>query len=191
MSNMRNSCRILMTAPPRFLNWFHLQSIIDMANDTLRLHRFMSKAEYIMYQSGEILHNNTDHYRNGKGGSTSKGFCFFIGNVREWAHRLNGLVSFDVLLTVEFNGVDLDGDVYISSGVYADNPSAEYPKRKLYREVCTTAYSRESMRFVSADFSWASDPRFISRSEALAYAMRHYQNRVYPLIYNIQVTKHI
>lgn len=172
MSNMRNSCRILMTAPPRFLNWFHLQSIIDMANDTLRLHRFMSKAEYIMYQSGEILHNNTDHYRNGKGGSTSKGFCFFIGNVREWAHRLNGLVSFDVLLTVEFNGVDLDGDVYISSGVYADNPSAEYPKRKLYREVCTTAYSRESMRFISADFSYSIDPRFFSKMYAQAKILK-------------------
>lgn len=151
----------------------------------------MSKAEYIMYQSGEVLHNNTDHYRNGKGGSTSKGFCFFTGNVREWAHRLNGLVSFDVLLTVEFNGEDLDGDVYISSGVYADNPSAEYPKRKLYREVCTTAYSRESMRFVSADFSWALNPRFVSRDERLAYVLRHCRNRIYPLIYNIPIPKHI
>lgn len=151
-----------------------------MAVDKLILHRFMSKAEYIMYQSGEVLHNNTDHYRNGKGGSTSRGFCFFMGNVREWAHRLNGIVSFDVLLTVEFNGEDLDGDVYISSGVYADNPSAEFPKRKLYREVCTTAYSRESMRFVCADFSWASDPRFFSRDDALAYALRRMPNMVYP-----------
>ena len=71
-----------------------------MATDKLILHRFMSREEYIMYQSGEVLHNDTDHYKGGKGGSTSTGFCFFIGNVCVWAHRLNGLVSFDVLLTV-------------------------------------------------------------------------------------------
>lgn len=149
-----------------------------MANDTLRLHRFMSKEEYIMYQSGEILRNDTDHYRNGEGGSTSKGFCFFIGSVREWAHRLNGLVSFDVLLTVEFNGVDLDADVCISTGIYADNPSAEYPKRKLYREVCTTAYSLQSMRFVSADFSYSYDPRFVSKEYALTKILK----RIPPIV---------
>ena len=144
-----------------------------MATDKLILHRFMSREEYIMYQSGEVLHNDTDHYRDGKGGSTSTGFCFFIGNVREWAHRLNGLVSFDVLLTVELDLENSDADVYITSGLYADDPSSEYPKRKLYREVCTTAYSRQSMRFISADFSWATDPRFISKDEALEYALRY------------------
>lgn len=135
-----------------------------MATDKLILHRFMSREEYIIYQSGEVLHNDTDHYRDGKGGSTSTGFCFFIGNVREWAHRLNGLVSFDVLLTVELDLENTDADVCISSGVYADDPSAEYPKRKLYREVCTTAYSKNSMRFISADFSWSRNPRFVSKN---------------------------
>lgn len=135
-----------------------------MAKDKLILHRFMSREEYIMYLSGEVLHNDTDHYRNGKGGSVSKGFCFFTtGNVREWAHRLNGLVSFDVLLTVELDPENTDADIYISSGVYAVDPSAEFPKRRLYREVCTTAYSKTSMRFVSADFSWGCDPRYYSK----------------------------
>lgn len=143
-----------------------------MAKDNLILHRFMSREEYIMYQSGEVLHNDTDHYQGGKGGSVSKGFCFFTGNVSEWAHRLNGLVSFDVLLTVELDIENADADVYISSGVYAENPSSEYPKRRLFREVCTTAYSKHSMRFVSADFSWASDPRFISNDQLLAMTLR-------------------
>lgn len=143
-----------------------------MAKDNLILHRFMSREEYIMYQSGEVLHNDTDHYQGGKGGSVSKGFCFFTGNVSEWAHRLNGLVSFDVLLTVELDIENADADVYISSGVYAENPSSEYPKRRLFREVCTTAYSKQSMRFVSADFSWASDPRFISNDQLLAMPLR-------------------
>ena len=126
-----------------------------MATDKLILHRFMSREEYIMYQSGEVLHNDTDHYKGGKGGSTSIGFCFFIGSVRVWAHRLNGLVSFDVLLTVELDMMNTDADVCISTGMYADDPSAEFPKRKHYREVCTTAYSKQSMRFISADFSWS------------------------------------
>jgi hypothetical protein len=139
-----------------------------MAKDKLILHRFMSREEYIMYQSGEVLHNDIDHYQGGKGGSVSKGFCFFIGRAREWAHRLNGLVSFDVLLTVELDLENTDADVYISTGVYADNPSAEYPKRKLYREVCTTAYSKQSMRFISADFTWAIDPRFVNKDDRLA-----------------------
>ena len=150
----------------------------------------MSREEYIMYQSGEVLHNETDHYRNGKGGSTSKGFCFFIGNSRVWAHRLNGLVSFDVLLTVELDLMNTDADVYISTGVYADHPSAEFPKRRLYREVCTTAYSKQSMRFISADFSWASNPRFISKDETLGYILRRRAEILYRSAYQIQIPTH-
>lgn len=133
--------------------------------DKIILHRFMCREEYERYMRGEVLHNDTDHYRNGVGGSVSKGFCFFNGPVDMWAHRLNGLVTFDVLLTVEFNGQqDLDADVYMSTGVYCDNPMAAYPKRKMCREICTTAYSRASLRYVSADFSYADNPRFVPKA---------------------------
>lgn len=142
-----------------------------MAKDKLILHRFMSRLEYYLYQSGEVLHNEIDHYQGGKGGSVSRGFCFFAGNVYEWANRLNGLVSFDVLLTVELDPQNTDADVYISSGVYADNPAAECPKSILLREVCTTAYSKQSMRFISADFSWGCNPRFISKTDSLAMVL--------------------
>ena len=138
-----------------------------MAKDKLIIHRFMSREEYNGYKSGEVLHNDTDHYRDGKGGSTSKGFCFFIGNVGEWAHKLNGLVTFEVLLTVEVDFDNTDADICISTGMYADNPSAEYPRRKPFREVCTTAYSKQSMRFISADFSWGYNPRFYSKDQCM------------------------
>lgn len=48
-----------------------------MAKDKLILHRFMSRVEYIMYQSGEVLHNDTDHYKGGQGGfrKTSNRLC--------------------------------------------------------------------------------------------------------------------
>jgi len=38
-----------------------------MATDKLILHRFMSRVEYLSYMSGEVLHNDTDHFRGGKG----------------------------------------------------------------------------------------------------------------------------
>lgn len=149
-----------------------------MATEKIIVHRFMSRAEYDKYMAGEVLHNDTDHYQGEKGGSVSKGFCFFTGYPFEWAHRLNGLVSFDVLLTVELDLENTDADVYISSGVYADDPSSEYPKRKLYREVCTTAYSQNSMRFVSANFMYASDPRFYSKDQRLAMVL----SRIPPIV---------
>ncbi|MGN0236768.1 MAG: hypothetical protein ACI4AK_01570 [Lepagella sp.] len=135
-----------------------------MAGDTLILHRFMSRVEYLKYLSGEVLHNETDHMRKGNA-TTSKGFCFFIGDVDEWAHRLNGLVSFDVLLTVEFNGIDMDADVHISKGVYCEDPKADLIKHKICRELCTTAYSMASMRLVSADFKYSMNPYFISKDD--------------------------
>ena len=138
-----------------------------MASDKLILHRFMCRQEYYKYLSGEVLHNESDHYRDGKGGSTSRGFCFFKGNVREWAHRLNGLVSFDVLLTVEIDVLNFDGDIRISSGVYAEDPSEEYVKRRLLREICTTAYSMATMRFVSADFKYSMNPNFVSKGDLM------------------------
>lgn len=137
-----------------------------MANDKLIIHRFMSYGEYLIYRSREVLHNETDHLRKGNA-STSKGFCFFIGDVDEWAHRLNGLVSFDVLLTVEFNGVDMDADVHISKGVYCEDPKSEEIKPKVCRELCTTAYSMATMRFVSADFKYSSNPNFVSKGDLM------------------------
>ena len=38
--------------------------------------RFMSRAEWDAFQDGKILINETDHYKGGKGGSLSAGFCF-------------------------------------------------------------------------------------------------------------------
>lgn len=147
------------------------------ADEKLILHRFMSREEYLMYRLGEVLRSDTDHYRGGDGGSTSKGFCFFTGSVNEWAHRLNGLVSFDVLLTVELDLDNTDADVYISTGVYAVYPLSDPPKRKLFREVCTTAYSLKSMRFISADFSYSCNPRFMSKPRVIAKSLYYTQSK--------------
>lgn len=120
----------------------------------------MCREEYIAYRNGDVLHNDTDHYRDGKGGSISKGFCFFQGNTAQWARRLNGLVEFDVLLTVEVD----PSLVKESFGVYADYLQDQFfPPKKLFREFCATRYDCKSFRFVHADHSFDSNPNYISR----------------------------
>ncbi len=114
------------------------------------LHRFCSAPEAEMFLSGKTLVNRADHYQGGRGGSLSRGFCFFEGDVAEWARRLNGLVEFDVLLTVEVDPVLVNK----SSGVYADWAAIytrPYPPQKLFTEYCTEIYNRQSFRLVSQD----------------------------------------
>ena len=124
------------------------------------LHRFMSREEYAAYLNGDVLHNDTDHFRGGRGGSTSVGFCFFHGNPDVWAHRLNGIVSFDVLLSMEY-----DQSVIVlspTSGVYAVSPGNFFAGRMLLREYCTKTYSRKTLPKIRADFSFRNNPNFIS-----------------------------
>lgn len=128
------------------------------------INRFCSALEFVRYMSGEHLHNFTDHYRGGRGGSLSRGFCFFAGNIAEWARRLNGLVDFDVLLTV-----DVDRKlVHCSTGVYADwsrDNGRSTPPRILVPELCTEDYDNARFAFIRADRSFSDDPRYISRSQ--------------------------
>lgn len=128
------------------------------------LHRFCSRREFDTYMRGETLISHCDHYQGGRGGSISIGFCFFKGNIQDWARRLNGLVDFDVLLTVD---ADLMA-VRRSTGVYADwskDDGHSTPPKALFEEWCTPAYNRASFRFISADRSFAES--HISRSEIL------------------------
>lgn len=102
----------------------------------------------------------------GKGGSLSRGFCFFMGDVDEWARRLNGLVDFDVLLTVEVAPVL----VRRSMGVYADwskDDGHSMPPKKHFQEYCTETYSRDKFHYVSGVDTYSRS--HISRSQVLAH----------------------
>lgn len=128
------------------------------------LHRFCSEAEYAAFMRGETLENHTDHYRGGKGGSTSRGFCFFKGSARSWARRLNGLVDFDVLITVEVSRTK----VRESQGVYADwarDPGYGIPPRAVFKEFCTESYCIDDFKLLDADRSYKYT--HISRSKLL------------------------
>lgn len=114
------------------------------------------------YLNGHTLVNRTDHYAGGRGGSLSRGFCFFSGDAQEWARRLNGLVEFDVLLTVKTSAAL----VRKSCGIYADwarDTGSGIPPRKLFTEYCTETYDRRGFRFISADRSFAAT--HVSRSQ--------------------------
>lgn len=126
------------------------------------LHRFCSETEYAAYMRGETLENHTDHYRGGKGGSTSRGFCFFKGSVKPWARRLNALVDFDVLITVDVSRTK----VRESQGVYADwvrDPGYGIPPRAIFAEYCTESYNREDFKLLDIDRSYSQT--HISRSK--------------------------
>lgn len=132
------------------------------------LHRFCSAAEFLKYQSGVTLENHTDHYQGGHGGSVSRGFCFFAGNVKEWARRLNGIVEFDVLLTVDVDPAFVNR----SMGVYADwskDNGRDAPPAALYPEYCTEAYDWAHFHYVSAER--IDNKHYVSKS----YLLQHLQ----------------
>ena len=123
------------------------------------LHRFCSRAEFDKYLAGELLINRTDH-RTQCRAMLSKGFCFFQGDVDEWAHRLNGLVSFDVLITIDIPKCD----VVKSQAVYTPIPG--FPLQKTFTEYCTQAYSNANAKLLDADTSYAHSYWFVSRADA-------------------------
>lgn len=130
-----------------------------MSKNTIRLHRFCSMGEFLSYMKGRLLENRSKHSPRA---TTSIGFCFFRGNIDEWAHRLNGLVDFDVLLTLD---VPRDA-VTRSQGIYTDWSNLEHPRPAAFPEFCTTIYDRDTFKLVDYDFSFAHNHLFISRDTA-------------------------
>jgi len=134
-----------------------LNQLTQMSKGTIRLHRFCSMGEFLAYRRGDVLQNNSTHSPRA---TTSVGFCFFRGNIDDWAHRLNGLVDFDVLLTLD---VPRDA-VTRSKSVYTNWANRAQPRPATFPEYCTTTYDREMFKLVNYDFSFALNHCFISRS---------------------------
>lgn len=130
-----------------------------MSRTTIRLHRFCSLGEFFAYLRGEVLVNQSRHRARA---TTSIGFCFFRGNIEDWAHRLNGLVDFDVLLSLD---VPRDA-VTRSEGVYTDWSDWTHPRPAAFLEFCTTRYCRDTFKLVDYDLSFAYNHLFVSRTIA-------------------------
>ena len=104
----------------------------------MRVTRFMSLAEWKAFERGETLVNNTDHFKDGRGGSTSVGFCFTEDEPSVTWEYLEGIVDADVWVTFEFP----DGYLKKSSGKYADTREGAGFYDTVYRtEWCCTSYN--------------------------------------------------
>lgn len=120
----------------------------------IRVHRFCSMAEFQRYMEGERLVNRSCHSPRA---TTSVGFCFFEGNIAEWARRLNGLVDFDALITVDAPRSGLSE----SRSVYTDWSDDRNPRPAVFHEFSTVSYCRDEFLLVDYDFSFVD--RCVSR----------------------------
>lgn len=110
----------------------------------MRLTRFCSKVEYDKFLSGEMLTNTTDHYRGGKGGSTSVGFCFTTDEPKKAWRYLKGCVDFDVCVVLEID----DALLTRSTGKYADYSTDDGIGTCLKHEYCLTSYSNKNAKLL-------------------------------------------
>ena len=108
--------------------------------------RFMSRKEWDAFQDGKILINETDHYKGGKGGSLSVGFCFTEDTPEDAWVYLSGIVDAAVCVVFDFP----DGDLKQSSGVYADHSEgAKFEDKVLKTEWCCVKYHRSIAKVVN------------------------------------------
>lgn len=111
----------------------------------MQVTRFMSRAEWDAFQDGKILVNETDHYKGGKGGSLSVGFCFTQDSPEEAWKYLKGIVDADVWATFEIPYKHLR----ISIGVYADHSEgAGFDDMVTKTEWCCTSYDKTIAKVV-------------------------------------------
>lgn len=83
----------------------------------MKLYRFCSHKELQKLMAGETIHNTADHYRNGKGGSISRGFCLTQDKPEEAWKYLKGIVAPDVCIRFDIDRKLLTA----SNGKYATN----------------------------------------------------------------------
>lgn len=111
----------------------------------MRVTRFCSLAEYNKFMSGETLTNNTDHFKNGKGGSISVGFCFTDDDPQTAWRYLKGIVYPEICMIL-----DIDRSLLRESrGKYADYSNGQDGSHAcLKREYCLTQYSCKTATLV-------------------------------------------
>jgi len=108
----------------------------------------MSRKEFDSLLEGKRLLNDRAHNQEV---TSSVGFCFFTEEPASAIHWLSGVVSTDMLVTLDFE----EGHLTHSRGRYRDieNDDLSLPSDKIpcvWRdEYCTTSYSRDCARIVS------------------------------------------
>lgn len=117
----------------------------------MRVHRFMSDAEYEVLMAGGRLMNGTVHSDKGNK-STSVGFCFFTEDPDEAIHWLSGCCYPDWCVTLEFPAGYLNETTATYRDPKKDNlysPAGKH-KRIERKEYCTTQYDNRTAQVLSA-----------------------------------------
>lgn len=141
----------------------------------MRVTRFCSISEFTKFVSGETLRNDTDHYMGGKGGSTSRGFCFTEDDPHTAWRYLKGIVSYDVCMVLE---IDKDF-LQETSGRYADfSDGKDGSTACIKKEYCTCEYSNKTAKLVKT----LSPEEFASFSDLIALSIFSASRRFYPAI---------
>lgn len=111
----------------------------------MKLTRFCSRVEYEKYMAGETLRNHTDHYRGGRGGSTSFGFCFSPDEPKTAWRYLKGVVNPEACMLLEISEELLTP----SFGKYADYSKGHSGEISCIKtEYCLTEYSQKTARLI-------------------------------------------
>ena len=103
----------------------------------MRLFRFCSPKEIEALLRGATLIHSGDHFKNGRGGSVSKGFCFTPDPPKRAFKYLKGIVC--PLCCVEYE-VPV-GVITPSLGVYAKDHDDRSYSKQLKLEYCCTKLS--------------------------------------------------
>lgn len=124
----------------------------------MRVTRFCSISEFTKFASGETLRNDTDHYMGGKGGSTSRGFCFTEDDPDTAWRYLKGIVNHEVCMVLEIDKNLLNE----SMGRYADFSDGKDGSTACFKkEYCTCEYSNKTAKLIKSlspeEFASCSD----------------------------------
>ena len=115
----------------------------------MRVYRFCSRREMRKLLRGEVIRSDTDHYRGGRGGSTSRGFCLTAEAPEKAWKYLKGIVCPEVCMRLEIP----DGKLKVAWGKYAREFKGTADGRIVYttmrkREWCTGELRPEWLRQV-------------------------------------------
>lgn len=107
--------------------------------------RFCSINEYGKFMAGETLINTTNHFKDGRGGSLSVGFCFTEDDPLTAWRYLKGIVYPEICMVLDID----DALLTPSFGKYADYSNGQDGSHAcLKKEYCLTQYSNKTARLV-------------------------------------------
>lgn len=110
----------------------------------MRLTRFCSQAELDKFMRGVTMHNATDHYQGGQGGSTSIGFCFTTDEPMTAWRYLKGIVCPEVCMVLDIPASLL----HKAYGAYCDYSDNTCIKRCIKPEYHLTKYSNRTAKLI-------------------------------------------